>query len=801
MSRIKHLTTSLHVLTDEPVQLMSSQGAALPTTRTASYPQTTERADSMSALQASAKRPKHSSASPPPPSLVPKSAVWYFSEYLRSYYQCSSLPVENKWPPTTSNDYNNVAIINRECTKAKEHRLFKRTSATPQRDIDHALEKRTLIPFHEILDMPTGKKPQCVLMEGSPGVGKTTLCWEFCKRWGKRKIYQQYLLVLLLRVRDEQLHPAKSLKDLILYSVDERKDDILQYFKSTKGKHTLIILEGIDELPRHLFTPSNIYTRILSGTELPDATLLLTCRPPATSFLWDKWRARISKHVEILGFTTENITNYVASVHDSKRSAEFYSYVNNAPSLKRLMHNPLHSVIVLEMHRMFRNRDKPMPTKIAAMFAVYVQTILTRYLAEYPKYKNDMLDVDELTDLPWDIYPDFKELASLAYIGVVNQRLFYKKKLKAIEHMGFMDAFSEVLPLKNTTYRYSFLDITIQEYLGAYSVSLMEVQTQERLLETMFTEQHLKNMGFFLAVMTKFKGMDKAVVKSAIQKDCQSLNGELTLSEYALQMAYESEDVSILEGHQLYTHILTDYSPLPTFTAMGYCIANSNFTWHLQLGSFGQYMQSTKRVKLLVDALGNQGSPSYTIKRISWYHVDTECVQSLLSALPQHTLPLLEMLELYSETLWPLPQSLSASLATMSGLRRLTLRNATADTLASTLQILAGSLNNTLEALDLMGSEFSLQAMQNLCTVLLNNSESMCEVWLCNCSISDDQVYNLASILQNFNKVTHVNLSHNDIHNGGAHSIAQALQGCAKSVNVNVEGNPIDAEGYKAFNG
>ena len=54
-------------------------------------------------------------------------------------------------------------------------------------------------------------------MEGAPGVGKSTFAWEFCRRWERGEIAQQYQLVLLLRLRDDRMSRAKSLDDLIFH--------------------------------------------------------------------------------------------------------------------------------------------------------------------------------------------------------------------------------------------------------------------------------------------------------------------------------------------------------------------------------------------------------------------------------------------------------------------------------------------------------------------------------------------------------------------------------------------------------
>ena len=53
-----------------------------------------------------------------------------------------------------------------------------------------------------------------MLIDGAPGVGKTTLCRKFCKDWGAGQILKQFSIVWLLNQREERIAKAKSLDDL-----------------------------------------------------------------------------------------------------------------------------------------------------------------------------------------------------------------------------------------------------------------------------------------------------------------------------------------------------------------------------------------------------------------------------------------------------------------------------------------------------------------------------------------------------------------------------------------------------------
>ena len=707
------------------------------------------------------------------------------------------------WPPSPSKVYINLAIINREETSKTQLDQF--MLATLYKGVDTILQEKAPVEMDKIMDTPPGT---CVLVEGAPGVGKTTLSWEVCKRWAEGNLFNQYSLILLLRLRDEMVQSAETLKDIVLYPVEERLEEITRYLNDTGGTNTVILLEGLDELPQHLLTQSSIFTRLLDGTELPNATILVTSRPSATAQLWKKWKERISKHVEITGFTEDNIMEYAASILGQQELSKFNTYVSTAHSIKQMMYIPLHSGIVIELYRMYKDSDKSLPTSKTALYMQLVHTILARHLTKHPTYKNDEIDIDNFTDLPDDICPLFRDLTELAYENVTRQQLIIKAKDKPIQHLGLMHEVVQQLPNKHKSqHTYTFLHLSIQEYLGAIHMSRMETSTQERLVESMFSKQHLRNMAMFLAAITKSKGNNWEIIKRITQSECKKeKDGTLTLSRYAIQMVFESEDVSLLEGHSHYLYKLDSSSPLFDFTALGYCIATSSYKWKLQLGTLYREIETTSGVDLLLHALHHHSSNRYTIESIECWYEDPEVTQRLLAGLPHHTLPLIETLALRSHLLprlplrRPLPQCLPELVHKMDRLCVLQLRCAIGATLPDTLQALATAPTCTLETLDLGGSQFSPPAMQALHCALLRHSKSMTKLVLSLCDITDKQACLLATALHGLIKLREMDLRYNAFGNEGAVAIATSLNRLPQLRKVDLsDNNKVTRRGRKAL--
>ena len=69
----------------------------------------------------------------------------------------------------------------------------------------HIVYKKSPTTFWELLTALHGTRQKLILIEGSPGVGKTTFSWEFCRKWGRGEILQDHSLLLLLPLRDNNL--------------------------------------------------------------------------------------------------------------------------------------------------------------------------------------------------------------------------------------------------------------------------------------------------------------------------------------------------------------------------------------------------------------------------------------------------------------------------------------------------------------------------------------------------------------------------------------------------------------------
>ena len=85
-----------------------------------------------------------------------------------------------------------------------------------------------------------------LLIEGAPGIGKSTFAWEVCQKWGQHQLFNEYSLVVLLKFRDKWVLKAKSVSDLFYYPLPEVQSDIVRDIVLSGGCGLLLILEGFE---------------------------------------------------------------------------------------------------------------------------------------------------------------------------------------------------------------------------------------------------------------------------------------------------------------------------------------------------------------------------------------------------------------------------------------------------------------------------------------------------------------------------------------------------------------------------
>ena len=202
-------------------------------------------------------------------------------------------------------------------------------------DMDDVIHKKTAMELSELGVMGDSSQPQVVLIEGAPGVGKTTFAWDQCRQWAEGRLLQDYSIVLLLPLRDNNIRQISSLPGLFRHSRGQVREEVSRSVAESGGKGCLIWLEAWDELPDHLRSSDSLFTQLIRGLQVPAATIFITSRPWATRGLLETVGDRMSQHTELLALAKEEVENVtramIVAIHSQTSSDSGFDSLSPIP--------------------------------------------------------------------------------------------------------------------------------------------------------------------------------------------------------------------------------------------------------------------------------------------------------------------------------------------------------------------------------------------------------------------------------------------------------------------------------------
>ena len=384
------------------------------------------------------------------------SAISRYADYLKSVYTNSPVAKSDKWPPTPSTAYIKLALVKKKKVSRAEADKF--TRLTFQGDIDTILQAKEQIEMDDILKAED--KTRLVVVEGAPGIGKSTIAWELCRQWPTLESLKRFSLVVLLRLREEGVQTATQISDLFPCGDDPDLSRLVaEEVKRENGKGVLFVFDGFDEFPTELHDNS-LVTDIISGSSyLPRATVLLTSRPSATVQLQSMFQPSIGRHIEIVGFTEKEIHEYAESVLGSG-SNTLKTYLSANPVVKAMMYNPLNSAIVVEVYRNTSELGKPIPHTQTQLYTELTLYLLSRHLSAAGDPLARTLP-DRLEDIPHDsdLYQQLVQLGRLAFEGRMRNEMTFKQLPEGCSDLGLLVEHRALYTRKETK-NYNFFHLT-----------------------------------------------------------------------------------------------------------------------------------------------------------------------------------------------------------------------------------------------------------------------------------------------------------------------------------------------------
>ena len=337
--------------------------------------------------------------------------------------------------------------------------------------------KNDEVDMYEIFkDLKKGEDVM-TLVEGSPGIGKTTFCLKLAYDWARETVptnssFPKLEFVLLLKCRDIDKDIMEAIKEQLLPE-DMKGGTWTKFSEFIKDIHVqekiLIILDGLDELPER---SQHFVDKLLLRRILPFCYILVTSRQEKGIDVRKNFEFDLL--LEIKGFTEDDAYCYikkhfqnVGPKHSSKGET-LAKEVKENTLLNALRNNPLNLLLLCVI---YEDYDGKLPTSRTELYQVIVRCLLRRYCAKHS------LVVPEDNTLEKRFDEDILALGELAWTCLLNDRKSFREEELAerevrnknlvARKIGLLYKEERLKRILRSQYEYWFLHKTFQEYLAA----------------------------------------------------------------------------------------------------------------------------------------------------------------------------------------------------------------------------------------------------------------------------------------------------------------------------------------------
>ena len=400
-----------------------------------------------------------------------------------------------------------------------------------------------------------GRRVRCLLVDGAPGIGKSTLAWVVCHKWEELESVKQYDLVVLVNLRQKKAQEARCLEDLLPCDATTNTKELC--IAVGQGEDMLIVCDGFDELPREQQQEGSIYIDLIKGRLLPEATIIVTSRPSISVDLWRLCQHNIDRHLEMIGFTKVDIKRFAESVFSGDILAGFLSYITSNPSIHRMMYFPLNAVIVVQIYQDSYNTDTPFPTTMTQLFDALTCALIRRQLVSMSRVSSDycmppsLQRTEDISKLPPQVVQQFFQLAIFAYESLCERRyVFTDLAGEDFEHFGTMKKTTSMNVRTGPGNSYIFRHIALQEYFTALHIAIVNPSSFQ--LEEWLQNHNIGVVRFLVGILFHHDDYHSHPLYQMITEVYQKVKttrdvsqSELRLAELVIDEVYPHEELLI----------------------------------------------------------------------------------------------------------------------------------------------------------------------------------------------------------------------------------------------------------------
>lgn len=501
---------------------------------------------------------------------------------LRSFY-CNSpqLGGTTMWPPTLKVEYINLKLVSQDQISNIKHQE-KIAELSKRGELGAALKQSRELTLKDIANYHSPRK--VIIIEGAPGIGKTTLTYKLCRDWATRELLTDFWLVLYIPLRDRLVRVTESVDDLLQYFGDCSPEVITQ----SQGKGILFVLDGWDELQMSCRLPDSFFPKLIQGKFLPQSSVLITSRPGTIAY---EIRCHANRLIEILGFTEDQVMQYIQSYFKEyegvaqKLTEDLQAYPNIASTCYVAINLTILCYVYLAS-------GFQLPLTLTEVYEQFVIHAIKRHFKRQSAIDDSskvnverFINVPTLSGFDDSVKKVLSGLGRLALEGLECGDLsFSRKRVTDACLLGETEEFDGfgllkvlfVFRMHGTERSYHFLHLTVQEYLAAYIVFQMGEQEQGAWLGKNLRNPSSEKVLKFFCGMDQFKSRPARVIFSSF-----------ITAPFALECVFEGqwEDACQAIGKEMSSMLtITRKSSVQPYRALvyGYVMTKSKTQWHLQ---------------------------------------------------------------------------------------------------------------------------------------------------------------------------------------------------------------------------
>ena len=379
------------------------------------------------------------------------------------------------------------------------------------------------------------KQPVVVLIEGEPGMGKTTYCQKLAYDWATKQdrewdeSFPRIEVLLLLRCSEIQSSIWEAIDDQILpEDMDpEAKKKFFQFLRENPSK-ALLVLDGLDEAdPGKL----KLILKLIQKEKLPGCFIVVTSRLEAGI----KIRRYTDTLLEIVGFTTADAECFIRKYFQhSEPFAEALIAELDSENLNELTRNPLNALLLCVI---FEDFNGVFPNNRTQLYIEIVLFVLRRY-----ESKNGLSSGGK--DLLLVYKKELITLGKMALDSLRKKELYFENdetdfKESLIVKFGFLSIQAGGRK-RAPCHRYGFFHKSFQEFFAALFLAFSIIDGAMDCRSVVTDERYLEELSEVFKFMTGIvAARDAETAESIVHSIASMVNvSGCTSSEYPLHMIF-----------------------------------------------------------------------------------------------------------------------------------------------------------------------------------------------------------------------------------------------------------------------